>query len=49
MVIDRKQITEDVIRTFLEGHDPMEHIVNLDYKYTDDKIKVIYRVAQQNG
>lgn len=48
MVTDRKQITEDVIRTFLEGHDPMEHIVNLDYKYTDDKIKVIYRDENDN-
>ena len=42
---ERKQITEEVIGTFLEGHDPMERIVGLEYKYTDDKIKVLYRDA----
>ena len=43
MISGRKQINDEVISTFLSGHDPMEHIVNLDYKYNDDKIKVIYR------
>ena len=43
MIQGRKEINDDVIRTFLEGHDPMERIVNLDYKYNEDKIKVIYR------
>ena len=43
MISDRKQINDEVISTFLSGHDPMERIVNLDYKYNDDKIKVIYR------
>lgn len=41
----RREITEDVIGEFLSGRDPMERIVNLEYKYTDDKIKVIYRNA----
>ena len=39
----RKEITEEVIAEFLAGRDPMERIVNLDYKYNEDKIKVIYR------
>ena len=44
----RKEINEEVISTFLAGHDPMERIVNLDYKYNDDKIKVIYRDENDN-
>ena len=44
----RKKITEEVISTFLSGHDSMERIVNLDYKYNDDKIKVIYRDENDN-
>ena len=43
MVSGRKQINDEVISTFLAGHDPMERIVNLEYKYNEDKIKVIYR------
>lgn len=43
MISGRKQINDGVISTFLAGHDPMERIVNLDYKYNEDKIKVIYR------
>ena len=43
MIQGRKEINDDVIKTFLEGHDPMERIVNLEYKYNEDKIKVIYR------
>lgn len=48
MIPDRKQINEEVISTFLAGHDPMERIVNLDYKYNEDKIKVIYRDENDN-
>ena len=43
MLEGRKEITESVISQFLEGNDPMERIVNLDYKYNEEKIKVIYR------
>ena len=43
MIPGRKQINDEVISTFLAGHDPMERIVNLEYKYNEDKIKVIYR------
>lgn len=48
MSFKRKEITEEVISTFLAGHDPMERIVNLDYKYNEDKIKVIYRDENDN-
>lgn len=48
MSIKRKEINDDVISTFLAGHDPMERIVNLDYKYNEDKIKVIYRDENDN-
>jgi hypothetical protein len=48
MISGRKQINEEVISTFLSGHDPMERIVNLEYKYDDDKIKVIYRDDNDN-
>ena len=39
----KKEITPDVISTFLDGHDPQERIVNFDYKYKDDFIRVYYR------
>lgn len=48
MVSGRKQINEEVISTFLSGHDPMERIVNLEYKYNEDKIKVYYRDENYN-
>lgn len=45
---ERKQITEEVISTFLAGRDPMERIINLEYKYNEDKIKVFYRDENDN-
>lgn len=39
----KKEITPEVVSTFLEGHDPQERIVNFDYKYQDNFIKVFYR------
>ena len=45
---ERKQITEEVISTFLTGRDPMERIINLEYKYNEDKIKVFYRDENDN-
>lgn len=48
MIPGRKQINDEVISTFLAGHDPMERIVNLEYKYNEDKIKVIYRDENDN-
>lgn len=38
--------TQETIETFIEGHDPMERIVNLDYNYNEDFITVIYRNEQ---
>ena len=42
-IISKEQITTEVIKDFLEGHDPQERIVNLEYNYQDDFIKVYYR------
>ena len=48
MVSKRKEINDEVISTFLSGHDTMERIVNLDYKYSDDKITIYYRDENDN-
>lgn len=37
------EITDEVIETFLNGRDPQERIVNLEYSYRDNFIKVFYR------
>ena len=39
----KKEITPEVISTFLNGRDEQERIVNLDYTYQDDFITVFYR------
>ena len=41
--LDKKIITTEVIETFLNGHDPQERIVNAEYSYKDDFIKIYYR------
>ncbi len=38
-----KEITDEVIETFLNGHDPQERIVNIEYSYRDNFMKVYYR------
>ena len=38
-----KKIPQEVIEQFLNGDDPMERIVNLDYKYQDKFITIFYR------
>lgn len=43
MVSRKTEINEEVIGQFLSGQDPMERIVNLEYKPNEDKIKVFYR------
>lgn len=43
MVSRKAEINEEVIGQFLSGQDPMERIVNLEYKTTEDKIKIYYR------
>lgn len=48
MSTEKREFNEEALKTFLEGHDPMQRIVNLDYKYNSDKIKVIYRDENYN-
>lgn len=38
-----KKISQEEIEKFINGHDPMERIVNLTYKYQDDFVTVYYR------
>ena len=44
----KKEITPEVVSTFIEGHDPQERIVNLEYNYRDDFVKVYYRDENDN-
>lgn len=44
--LKRKEINTETIETFLNGHDPQERIVNLEYNYKDDFVKVYYRNEQ---
>ena len=39
----KKEITPEVIASFLDGNDPQERIVDLEYSYNDDFISVYYR------
>lgn len=39
----KKEISLEAIEKFLDGHDDQQRIVNLDYKYDWDYIKVFYR------
>lgn len=38
-----KKIPQEEIEKFINGDDPMERIVNLDYKYQDNFISIYYR------
>lgn len=38
-----KQISQEDIEKFIDGHDPQERIVNLEYNYQDDFVTVFYR------
>lgn len=42
-ILKKKEITPEIVSTFLSGRDPQERIVNFDYKYNDDFITIIYR------
>lgn len=44
----KKEITPEVIETFLNGRDSQERIVNLEYSYKNDFIKVFYRDGNDN-
>ena len=37
-----KQITADVVKTFLEGHDPMKHIVSIECGFDESKVSIVY-------
>ena len=41
--LGKKVINTEAIETFLNGHDPQERIVNLEYSYKDSFMKVYYR------
>lgn len=41
--LKKRTITTEDIETFLNGHDPQERIVNLEYSYKDNFVKVYYR------
>ena len=37
-----KEITTETVNTFLSGHDPMEHIITIEYDYQEDNVNIIY-------
>lgn len=37
-----KQITSEVVNTFLNGHDPMEHIITMECDYQDDRVSIVF-------
>ena len=37
-----KQITTEVVNTFLTGHDPMEHIISIECAFDEDQVNIIY-------
>ena len=41
--IKTKKISQEDIERFIEGHNPQERIVNLEYSYQDDFVTVVYR------
>lgn len=41
-ILIMKEITTDVVNTFLNGHDPMEHIIAIECGYDEDKVNIIY-------
>ena len=42
-----KEITSEMVNTFLSGHDPMEHIVTIECDYMDDMVNIVY--INENG
>ena len=43
-----ENISNERIKTFMEGHDPMQRIVNILYKYQDNFVTVVYRDSKDN-
>ena len=37
-----QEITSEMVNAFLNGHDPMEHIITIECDYKDDKVSIIY-------
>ena len=37
-----KEITTEMVNTFLEGHDPMKHIITIECDYMDDRVNIVY-------
>lgn len=37
-----KKISSETVNTFLNGHDPMEHIITIECDYQDDHVSIIY-------
>lgn len=37
-----KQITTEIVNSFLNGRDPMERIITIECSYNDDKVSIIY-------
>ena len=44
----RQEITMEAVKTFMEGHDPEERIVNITASYRDPFVKVYYRDEDDN-
>ena len=44
----RQEITMEAVKTFMEGHDPEERIVNIVTNYRDPFVKVYYRDEDDN-
>ena len=42
-----KEITSEMVNSFLNGHDPMEHIVTIECDYMDDMVNIVY--INENG
>lgn len=37
-----REITSEAVNTFLNGHDPMEHIITIECAYDEDKVSIVY-------
>ena len=44
----KKEVTPEVVSTFLDGYDPMERIVNFDYEYDKEYMTIYYRDENDN-
>jgi len=42
-----REITTEVVNTFLNGYDPMEHIITIECAYDEDQVSIVY--VDKNG